>query len=227
MVVAVAGQSATAAAPELRAGWTRPVGRPLARLPRALCRGPLPDDPPVGRSACWTAAAGRRFELARQSASDHLPGRAEAAKETAVKKAIVVYRSHTGVTRRYGEAIGAWLAAHGVSSQVLSVGEADPATVTAADYLFLGCWTSGLFVILQHPDEPWLAFVRDMPDLPARKPKRPRVALFTTYKLATGSQFARMRATLAGKTPTPELELKSRTGRLSAKDEQALQRLLA
>jgi flavodoxin len=144
-----------------------------------------------------------------------------------VKKAIVVYRSHSGVTRRYGEEIGTWLTAHDVASQVLSVGEADPATVTDADYVFLGCWTSGLFVIRQHPDEPWLAFVRDMPDLPARKPKRPRVALFTTYKLATGSQFTKMRAALAGKTPPPELDLKSRHGHLSARDRQALERFVA
>ena len=79
-----------------------------------------------------------------------------------------------------------------------SVGDCDFATLADADYLLLGCWTSGLFVILQHPDEPWLAFVRDMPET-----KRPRVALFTTYLLATGSQFPKMRAALAGKTSAP------------------------
>ena len=57
--------------------------------------------------------------------------------------------------------------------------------------------------------------------------KRPRVALFTTYKLATGSQFPKMRAALAGKTREPELELKSRNGHLSAADEKALEGLLA
>ena len=142
-------------------------------------------------------------------------------------KAIVVYRSHSGVTRRYGEEIGAWLTARGIEATVASVGEADPATVMDADYLFLGCWTSGLFVIRQHPDEPWLAFVRDMPGLPAAGPRHPKVALFTTYKLATGSQFPRMRAALAGRTPAPELELKSRSGHLSDGDRQALERFLA
>jgi flavodoxin len=138
-----------------------------------------------------------------------------------MKKAIVVYRSHSGVTRGYGEEIGAALGKRGLSVSVTSVGECDFATLADADYLFLGCWTSGLFVVLQHPDEPWQAFVRDMPETMV-----PRVALFTTYKLATGSQFSKMRAALAGKTRAPELQLKSRNGHLSAADEQAMDKFL-
>jgi flavodoxin len=84
-----------------------------------------------------------------------------------VKRAVVVYRSHSGVTRRYGEEIAAYLNTRGVSAQVVSVGECDMAGLAVADYLLLGCWTSGLFVVMQHPDEPWLAFARDMPNLPA------------------------------------------------------------
>jgi hypothetical protein len=53
------------------------------------------------------------------------------------------------------------------------------------------------------------------------------VALFTTYKLLTGTQFPRMRAVLAGKTSPPELELKSRDGRLSPKDDEAIERFIA
>jgi hypothetical protein len=51
--------------------------------------------------------------------------------------------------------------------------------------------------------------------------------LFTTYKLRTGSQFPKMRAALAGKVATPELELASRNGHLSASDEEALTRFIA
>jgi flavodoxin len=134
-----------------------------------------------------------------------------------MKKAVVVYRSHSGVTRRYGEEIGAFLQKHGIEAGVASVGDCDFATLPDADYLFLGCWTSGMFVVRQHPDEPWLAFVREMPQT-----KRPRVGLFTTYKLATGSQFTKMRAALAGKTNAPEIELKSRGGHLSAANEAAI-----
>ena len=138
-----------------------------------------------------------------------------------MKKAVVVYRSHSGVTRRYGEEIGAWLAKRDIDVTVVSVGECDFATLADVDYLLLGCWTSGLFVVLQHPDEPWLAFVREMP-----MTMRPRVGLFTTYKLATGSQLPKMRAALAGKTKSPDLELKSRNGHLSAAAEKALERFV-
>jgi hypothetical protein len=101
------------------------------------------------------------------------------------------------------------------------------ATLVDADYLFLGCWTSGLFVVRQHPDEPWLAFVRDMPALPTAPDARPKVALFTTYRLRTGSQFPKMRAALAGKTAQPQLQLQSRNGTLSTTDEQALEHFIS
>jgi hypothetical protein len=43
------------------------------------------------------------------------------------------------------------------------------------------------------------------------------------FKLLTGSQFPKMRAALAGKTAAPQLELKSRDGRLFPKDDEALE----
>ncbi len=147
-----------------------------------------------------------------------------------MSSALVVYRSHTGVTRRYGEQIAEHLRTRGVDARVVSVGECDLSTVGDVDYLFLGCWTSGLFVIRQHPDGPWLSFVRAMQPIGATAvdgTARPRVALFTTYQLRTGTQFPRMRAALKGKTPSPTLELKSRNGALSDKDRRALNEFIA
>ncbi len=135
--------------------------------------------------------------------------------------AAVVYRSHTGTTRRLAEEIAAHLESRGVTTTTQSVGECDPASLAGVDLVLLGCWTSGLFVIAQHPDEPWLAFVRDLPTL-----GQARVGLFTTYKLATGSMFARMRAALAGKAGRVDLELKSRDGHLSDAGRHALDRFL-
>ena len=103
-----------------------------------------------------------------------------------------------------------------------SVGECDVARLATVDYLLTGCWTNGFFVVLQHPDEPWLAFVRDLPSI-----THARVGLFTTYQLLTGSMFARMRTALAGKAPAPSLELKSRSSRLSDGDREALGRFVA
>lgn len=134
--------------------------------------------------------------------------------------AAIVYRSATGTTRRLAEEIGAHLESRGLATTIQSVGDADPASLAGADLVLLGCWTSGLFVVAQHPDEPWMAFVRDLPAL-----GRARVGLFTTYKLATGSMFPRMRKALEGRADRVDLELKSRDGRLSDADRAALDRL--
>ena len=135
--------------------------------------------------------------------------------------AAVVYRSATGTTRRLAEEIGAHLETRGITTTVQSVGDADPVALAGVDLVLLGCWTSGLLVVAQHPDAPWMAFVRDLPALgPAR------VGLFTTYKLATGSMFGRMRTALAGKADRIDLELKSRDGHLSDAGRQALDRFL-
>ncbi len=124
--------------------------------------------------------------------------------------AAIVYRSRTGITRRFAEEIGAFLGARGIEAQVTSVGECDMASLASVDYLLLGCWTNGLMVVLQHPDQPWIDFARDLPTLPG-----PRVGLFTTYKLLTGSMFSEMRKHVVGKVPAIDLELKSRSGHLS------------
>jgi len=139
-----------------------------------------------------------------------------------MKTAAIVYRSRTGTTRRYAEEIAAYLRTKGVQSQVSSIGDCDMSQLANVDYLLLGCWTNGLMVVLQHPDEPWLAFARDLPPM-----ARPRVGLFTTYRLLTGSMFAKMRDALAGKAPDVSLELKSRDGRLSERDKQALDQFVS
>ena len=135
--------------------------------------------------------------------------------------AAIVYRSATGTTRRLAEEIGAHLESRGLAVTVQSVGECDPASLAGADTVLLGCWTSGLLVVAQHPDEPWLAFVRELPALDGV-----RVGLYTTYKLATGSMFSRMRAALGSKVGRVGLALKSRDGHLPRDGRAALDRFI-
>ncbi len=130
--------------------------------------------------------------------------------------AAVVYCSRTGRTQRYAEEIGAYLSSKGIQTAVSSVADADPAAVAGADLVLLGSWTSGLMVVLQHPDGPWTSFVRELPQLGGR------VGLFTTYKLLTGSVFARMRDQLAGKAAQVALTLKSRDGHLGEAGRRAI-----
>jgi flavodoxin len=139
-----------------------------------------------------------------------------------MRTAAVVYRSRTGTTRRLAEAIAAHLRTRDLQVVVQSVGDADPRALEAVDFVLLGCWTNGLFVVLQHPDQPWIDFVREIPAL-----RGPRVGLFTTYRLLAGSMFARMRAELTDRAPAVDLELKSRDGRLSDEHRRALDRFVA
>jgi len=135
--------------------------------------------------------------------------------------AAVVYRSHSGTTRQLADEIAGHLRDRGIDTKVTSVGERNLARLADVDYLLLGCWTNGWFVVHQHPDEPWLAFARDLPML-----EHPRVGLFTTYKLVTGSMFPKMREKLVAKGPHVDLELKSRTGHLSSDGKAALDRFV-
>lgn len=124
--------------------------------------------------------------------------------------AAVVYESITGVTERFAEEIARHLAERGVDATAISIGDCDPTTLDGHDLVLIGCWTSGLFVVGQHPDKEWVAFVAMIPAL-----AHPRVALFTTYKIATGGMFGRMRRALTPTGATVGLELKSRDGRLT------------
>lgn len=138
-----------------------------------------------------------------------------------MRTAAVVYRSRTGTTRRFAEAIAAHLRTHDIQAVVQSVGDADPRALAEVDFVLLGCWTNGLIVVMQHPDQPWVDFVREIPALDG-----PRVGLFTTYWLATGTMFARMRSALAGKAGKISLELKSHDGSLSDEHRGALDRFV-
>jgi flavodoxin len=139
-----------------------------------------------------------------------------------MKRAVIVYRSRTGTTRRLAQEIGAFLATREILPEVVSVGECDVEALRDVDLLLLGCWTGGLMIAAQHPDKPWIDFVQAMPVLTG-----PRIGLFTTYKLATGRMFGQMRRHLAGRAPAPALELKSRNGRLSDSNRRALEQFAA
>jgi flavodoxin len=138
-----------------------------------------------------------------------------------MSSAVVVYRSRTGTTRRLADELAAHLRARGLETRVGSVGEIEPASLAQADVVLLGCWTSGLLLVGQHPDAPWTDFARDVPNLADHK-----VALFATYKIRTGSMFRRMRAALRGIDGQRVPELESRNGRLGAGARRALDDLL-
>jgi len=126
-----------------------------------------------------------------------------------MKKALIVYNSKTGITKKFGEEIESFCSQNGLKTEIVSIDEFKKETLVEIDYLFLGCWTSGLMILLQHPDQLWVKFADSLPELKAMK-----IVLFTTYKLATGSIFKKMKAHIKCDPTNIVLELKSRNGKL-------------
>lgn len=139
-----------------------------------------------------------------------------------MKQAVVIYHSKTGTTKRYANDIGKYLESKNVNVKVLSTNDFQPDMTDKVDYILLGCWTNGLFFILQHPDKDWQDFAKQL--LPSPQAK---LALFTTYKFVTGSMFRKMYVHLVGKFSNPTLELKSRNGMLSEEEKSSLDSLIS
>lgn len=129
-----------------------------------------------------------------------------------MKTAVVFYHSKTGTTKKYAEVMGEYLKSRGLDAQVTSIQDYNEGALNNVEIVLFGCWTNGLMVMLQHPDQEWKDFAAKLPSMPDVK-----VGLFTTYKILTGSMFRNMYKQLKGKFATPSLELKSRNGSLSEK----------
>ncbi len=126
-----------------------------------------------------------------------------------MKKALVLYHSRTGTTKKMARAIAECCMQKNVDANAMSISNFKLEDMDKVDYLFLGCWTHGLLIFNQHPTVEWMEFVADLPDLNDKK-----VVLFTTYKIATGSMFRRMKSKLPS-LKSVEMTLKSRNGKLS------------
>jgi len=127
-----------------------------------------------------------------------------------MKKAIIIYQSKKGTTRKLGNEIGRFLEIKGINSEVVSLEDYDHRDLSVYEYVFLGCWTKGLMVIAQHPDKTWKKFVKSV-----EIPKNSKICLFTTYKIATGTMFSRMRKSFNGTNHSTYLKIKSKNGSLS------------
>lgn len=136
--------------------------------------------------------------------------------------AAIIYESSTGITRQFAEEIGDYFVSQGIEARVASIDDCDPAGLAAVDYVLLGCWTNGFMIAFQHPTDRWVVWARRLPAIPSA-----RLALFTTYKLATGRMFGQMRARLPQASRPGALELKSRNGHVSEAHRRDLQAFIA
>lgn len=132
-------------------------------------------------------------------------------------KVTILYQSRRGRTAAYARAMAMYLWSRGMSVSYSSVADYKPEQLANCDLLMLGCWTSGWFVVNQHPNDIWVDFARKLPkDLP------PRLILFATYKIHTGSMFSRMKKYLNLSSVQRSDTLKSKTGILGDQEKALL-----
>jgi flavodoxin len=136
-----------------------------------------------------------------------------------MKKAAVIFQSKTGITEKFGKEISNYITNKGIDSKAIPVSEYKTGMADEADFVLLGCWTAGFMLLFQHPDSRWKQFAKQLPQLTGKK-----IALFTTYKIATGSMFKSMRKFLGDNAIV--IELKSKKGNLSEDNKAILDRFL-
>ncbi len=134
-----------------------------------------------------------------------------------MKKVAIIYNSKTGTTRKYSEEIGNFLREKNYDVTVLPIQDYCDDIIKEVDYLLLGSWTNGLMFFHQHPDKQWVDFSKKLPSS-----IKPKLALFTTYKILTGSMLKKMQDHIKGWTETCYNTFKSRNGHLSKADKIAL-----
>jgi flavodoxin len=135
-----------------------------------------------------------------------------------MKNAIIIYKSRKGTTKNFSENISDFLSKYGLQVDVKSLEATDPSEVSSYDFIFLGCWTKGLYFILQHPEKEWIKFAEKLGPL-----NRNKTVLFTTYKLRTGTMFKEMIKCLKFGDPGGNIQtIKSRTGELPDSERQIL-----
>ena len=126
-----------------------------------------------------------------------------------IGKAIILYHSKTGTTRKFGEKIQEYLRDNNINSTIKSIEEIVIFDFFDYDSVFLGCWTSGLLFFRQHPEKCWVDFAKKLPTIGRRD-----TILFTTYKVRTGTMFKKMKEHIKTEPDAKILELKSRNGEL-------------
>lgn len=137
-------------------------------------------------------------------------------------KATIVYYSRRGKTAAFAREMAMYLWTKGVSVSFCSTADFKQEMLHDCDFLLLGCWTSGWFIVNQHPHDRWVEFARQLPSaLPGN------LLLFSTYKFSTGSLFRRMKKQLDLSAVKQAAILKSKKAYLSDKHKQVLDGFIA
>ena len=107
-------------------------------------------------------------------------------------KAVVLFESLTGNTRRASELIGGALQAKGAAVTVRPIDAFDYHELAVADIVVIGTWVDGFIVAGHRPGR--AAKLRRLPVLDRKK-----VAAFVTYAINPGKALAKTAAVLEGR----------------------------
>lgn len=138
-----------------------------------------------------------------------------------MKRAIIIYQSKTGTTKKYAKEISAYIQEKQIETYCFPIDNYREGMLQGADYLFLGCWTKGLMVIFQKPDKIWADFAKSI-----TVSNNTKVALFATYKILTGSMFKNMTKYINHHNSLSFQSFKSRNGKLSIIDKALLEEFI-
>lgn len=136
-------------------------------------------------------------------------------------KALILYHSKTGTTKKLSYSIRDFIKTMDIESRAIPIENYVAGDLNGIDIIILGCWTSGLFIVMQHPEKEWIDFANTLPDLSSKK-----IVLFTTYKLLTGSMFVSMKKHLKIQSGQIGLTFKSRNSALSESNQLKLKEFI-
>lgn len=108
-------------------------------------------------------------------------------------RAVVIYESLTGNTRRAAEVIGDELVRSGIETAVCQITDIDYQALSSAELVVVGSWVDGLFVVGQRPGRAG----RMGSLLPAMAGKR--AAVYCTFALNPGRTLQKLTALVEAK----------------------------
>jgi flavodoxin len=107
-------------------------------------------------------------------------------------KAVIIYESLTGNTRRAAGLIADALYRHRVGARLCSAATVDQRAIADADLVIVGTWTDGLLVVGQRPGRK--GRLKKLPDLDGK-----RCAVFCTYAIDSGKTLQKLTAVVEGR----------------------------
>ena len=136
-------------------------------------------------------------------------------------KAAILVESLTGNTWKAGERIGALLQQEGLTITGLNrMREPDHAAIQEADFVLIGTWTHGLFVVGQAP---WgIGAINRLPMMRGRKS-----AVFCTFALDPGATLDKLTSAVMGRGADVLGGVALNRGKLDEHSEVFVDRLLA